>query len=50
MSETTKQKSFKEILTNYLKVNFSKKNNIWRAIWFAIATVVVLALAIPLNI
>lgn len=50
MTQEIEQRSFKDIVLKYLKTNFSKKNNIWRMIWFLIASIVVLGLSTPLNI
>lgn len=50
MSDQQKHQPLKQIILTFLKSNFSKKNNIWRLIWFGIATIIVLILAIPLNI
>lgn len=50
MSEELKQLGFKQTLKKFLKTNFSKKNNIWRSIWFIIAVAIVLIPGIPLNL
>jgi lipoprotein signal peptidase len=50
MCDNIQKINFKEYLRKFLKNNFSKKNNIWRLVWFATALFIVLTPAIPMNI